>query len=103
LGVFLLAVVSIGLLAYRPATVIGVDGDSLANSLGGSLLSECEQAKDKLWLCRISKEPSGGAQRFVVETKTFGCWDAWKGSSATVAEGTPTRSGCSDAIDLISG
>ena len=103
LSVFILAVASIGLLAYRPATVVGVDGDSLANSFGGSLLSECEQEGDEVWRCRISTDPSRGAQRFVVETRAFGCWDAWKGTSASVAGGQPTRSGCIDAIDLVSG
>ena len=101
LGVFLMAVISIGLLAYRPATVVGVDGDSLANSFGGNLMSKCEET-GKVWLCRISTDPSSGAQRFVVETKAFGCWDAWKGDSAASAEGSPNRSGCIDAIDLIS-
>ena len=103
LGVFLLAVISIGVLAYRPATVVGVDGDSLANSFGGSLLSECEQENDKVWRCRISRDPSSGAQRFLVETKALGCWDAWRGTSANAVEGSPNRSGCIDAIDLISG
>jgi hypothetical protein len=102
LGVFLLVVISIGLLAYRPATVVGLDGDSLAISFGGSVMSKCEE-KDEAWLCRISIEPSSGAQRFVVETKAFGCWDAWKGTSVADAEGSPDRSGCIDALDLISG
>jgi len=102
LGVFLLVVVSIGLLAYRPATVVGVDGDSLANSAGGSISSKCEQLSDEVWLCRITDDPSGGAQRFVVETRALGCWDAWKGTSTADAKGSPNRSGCIDAIDLIS-
>jgi len=34
--------------------------------------------------------------------KAFGCWDAWKGASTADAKGSPNRSGCIDAIDLIS-
>jgi hypothetical protein len=106
-GVLFGAVIVLGLLAYRPATVLGIDGETLANSLGEELglvpgKRECEKQADDEWRCSLSGGSSeGGGGMFVVSTRAFGCWDAEQVSSAA-GPGTPRPvSGCIDAFDIL--
>ena len=101
----LLAVVAlVALLAYRPATVLGVDGDSLASSIGDGLdlsLSKgaCKEA-DGEWRCDLrAQDSSGGGGVFVVSTRAFGCWDAVPPSRVGTQAG-PTLSACINVFHL---
>lgn len=96
----LLFVVVVGLLAYRPATVTGVDANELASSVGGTVGGahphvNCRQLHGSAWRCRV--EEGGGASDYRVVTHSFGCW---KGQLAGSAGRLPRRpSGCITASD----
>jgi hypothetical protein len=98
----LLFVVLVGLFAYRPATVLGISGDALASSLGGWDVGErfgsrCDDLPSNKWHCKIAGGSS--AEGFVVRTRAFGCWDAWRGHPP-VGGRPPNRSGCISGFDL---
>ena len=88
--------------AFRPATIIGVDGDALAHSLGASAIdgpSKCVEVSDDLWECQILQGSSGLTA--TVTTRAFGCWEA-VGTGPTGEEGVPAgASGCINATDFV--
>jgi hypothetical protein len=99
-------ILSLGAFAYRPATVIGMHGDALAQSLaGGDLVgtSHCTETGDGLWRCSISDNGGSGGANYVVHTHAFGCWDADRVGRGSVEGGTPaTASGCITLLDELS-
>jgi hypothetical protein len=65
----LVALFGAGLVAYRPATIVGVEGDALAASMGGfdpGGASRCERIEGDRWSCVISD--GSGVRMFAVET-----------------------------------
>jgi hypothetical protein len=88
------------LFAYRPATVIGVDGGALAVSIGSSVLadpSNCIDLGAGRWRCHLNYRSD--AATATVEMRAFGCW--------TLVDKRPERadevrdSGCITALDLV--
>src|SRR3954452_19826603 len=69
----------LGLFGARPATVLGVDGWSLQNSVGNSLIfdspSGCER-EGRTWSCSKWDSGSSGAIPYRVKVNGFGCWQA---------------------------
>jgi hypothetical protein len=101
LGIVLVILLALAGLAYRPATVIGVHGDALANSVAGLDLfgsSKCLGRGGDRWRCEI--ENGSGTTPYAIETHSFGCWDATRiGRSG---EPMPKKaSGCIDALDVL--
>lgn len=86
-------------LAWRPATVAGVDAKPLANSIGKSFAgsSACVNTADG-WRCSV-----GGKNGVVyaVETQPFGCWDAVVAVGHAGRNYPAEKSGCIDGLDLI--
>ncbi|HWM62477.1 MAG TPA: hypothetical protein VNP96_00625 [Solirubrobacterales bacterium] len=94
----LLVLVGLALFAYRPATLVGVSDESLAASLGDVGPGSCVEAADSRWECVIEDDPSSGNRRTLyVETRAFGCWDAW--SNPELDRGG--FSGCVTFVDLL--
>jgi hypothetical protein len=94
----LLVLAGLALFAYRPATLIGVSGESLATSLGDVGTGSCFEVADSQWECVIEDDPSSGSRRTLyVETGSFGCWDAW--SNPVHKRGD--FSGCVTFLDLL--
>jgi hypothetical protein len=96
----LLFVVAVGLLAYRPATVTGVDAGELASSVEGTIGAarpnvRCQQLHGRTWRCRVGA--GGGASAYRVVIHSFGCWKAQAASSAGHLPRQP--SGCITAFD----
>jgi hypothetical protein len=103
----IVALILLGVAAfcYRPATLIGVHGDTLAHSIGGgdpAGQSRCSDVGDNHWRCVISDDQGSGGADYGVETRSFGCWDAVRKGPGGEA-GTPKRvSGCIDLFDVLS-
>jgi hypothetical protein len=96
----LLFVVAVGLLAYRPATVTGVDAAELASSVEGTIGGahpnvRCQQLHGSSWRCRV--EAGGGASAYRVIIHSFGCWKAQAAASAGHLPRRP--SACITAFD----
>jgi hypothetical protein len=91
--------------AYRPATIIGIDGDALAHDVGGGDLldgSHCQEGAGGHWYCVISDAQNSGASAYKVETHSYGCWDAERDGPGGEG-GTPKQaSGCLNLIDFVS-
>jgi hypothetical protein len=101
LGSLLGLVLLLGLFAWRPATVLGIDGRSLGVSVGGPL-SDCTEQQDGVWLCDSQDPVSSGLATYTVETRSFGCWDAWSGQpSVEERDRREPFSGCITAFDML--
>lgn len=81
----LLLVALLALLAFRPATVLGIDGDTLAHSVDSELPSigdpgRCERDTEGNWTCHVLFEDDpgsgGGYVVYAVVANRFGCWHA---------------------------
>jgi hypothetical protein len=98
-GIALVIFGLIAWLAFRPATVTGVDAKPLANSVGNSLVgtSACVDTANG-WRCSV-----GGKNGVVyaVETQPFGCWDAVVASGHAGRDFPTQKSGCINGLDLI--
>jgi hypothetical protein len=73
----LLCLGGVGFLAYRPATVTGVDANQLASSLkdaAGGAHARCEHVHGSTWRCAARDDGSGAVAPYRVETHSFGCW-----------------------------
>jgi hypothetical protein len=101
--IVLLVLMILGAFAYRPATLIGVEGDALAHSVGGGSLlgaSNCVEVDDDVWRCEILDYGGSRTTEYTVETRSFGCWDAVYGRAR---DGAPNQeSGCINAFDVVS-
>ncbi|HEX2392961.1 MAG TPA: hypothetical protein VHI77_08585 [Solirubrobacterales bacterium] len=98
-------VVALGLFAWRPAPVLGVDGGALASSvLGGALTSPCERLPQGLWRCDLylglyDEQPNAVYQ---VEVNRLGCWAAL--NRRATENGYPKHeSGCLTIADYVNG
>jgi hypothetical protein len=96
----LLFVAAVGLLAYRPATVTGVDAAELASSVEGTIGGahpsvRCRQLHGSAWRCRA--KAGAGASAYRVVTHSFGCWRAQAAGSAGHLSRRP--SGCITVFD----
>jgi hypothetical protein len=89
------------LFAYRPATVIGVDGEALAVSMGSSSVlgkdSNCVELGVRRWRCDLNFGSYGATA--TVETKAFGCWEVI--AAPPDRFGAVTDSGCITALDFV--
>jgi hypothetical protein len=94
----------IGILSFRPATLVGVHADALAYSVGGgSLLTSdrCSEVGDSRWRCLIRDDEDSATAEYRVETRAFGCWDATRRGPGGEG-GTPKRaSGCIDLSNVL--
>jgi hypothetical protein len=72
-------------LAFRPALVLGLDGDTLAHSVDSRVQAaensgRCKHREDSSWLCNVMFEPDvgsgGGYVVYEVDADGFGCWRA---------------------------
>ena len=96
----LLFVAAVGLLAYRPATVTGVDAPELASSVKGTIGGthpnvRCQQVHGSSWRCRVAAGDGASAYRVIIHS--FGCWKAQAAGSAAHLPRRP--SGCITAFD----
>lgn len=101
----LVAVAAIGGLLYRPATVIGVSGKSLAYSLRGEADAEetgiCVEAKgdEDRFICGVRESGrTESSTAYEVVTKDAGCWDATRQGAG---DAPSALSGCITIVDLI--
>jgi hypothetical protein len=85
---------------WRPATILGVDGDALAHSVGGL---RCKDTGDGRWQCSIDDPQNSSAVDYAVDTRSFGCWDATRKDQRPPGGRYPKRlSGCISLIDVVS-
>jgi hypothetical protein len=97
IAVLLVPLAILAAFALRPATILGVDGPALNSSVSG-FMGDCSQLSHNRWLC---KGVSGSeAATYTVETKSFGCWDAWRGDRP-ITHRDPSDSGCISIFDLL--
>lgn len=105
LGIAATVLVVVGLFAYRPATVMGIDGDALAHSIRGSDLldaSRCREAAEGHWRCVLPDAQYSGSVEYVVDARSFGCWDAVRRGPDGEGHAPRRASGCINIIDVLS-
>ena len=95
----LVLLMALALFAYRPATLVGVSGEVLATSLGNLGSGTCSEVADSQWDCVIVTDLSSGrsSHKLYVETRAWGCWDAWSNPKRTSGE----FSGCITFFDML--
>lgn len=84
--------------AYRPARIVGMDGDALGRSVARELrfsnpdnpTGVCRQAAD-VWECTIINSSDAPVDSATVRTDADGCWSAARGGF----------SGCVTLIDYL--
>lgn len=96
---------AVGLLASRPAPVIGVHGKALQYSVGGgnlgSSMPPCRPAGDGVWSCQRYDDGFSGTVSYEVKVDGLGCWRGVR-VGATPGEGAEKRpSGCITVWDEI--
>jgi hypothetical protein len=106
-ALIVVAVVVVAVLAFcwRPATILGVDGDALSHSVGGGDLSNtngCRDRGDGRWECSVYEPQTSGAVDYAVDTHSFGCWDATREDQAPSRRYPKRLSGCINLIDVVS-
>lgn len=78
--VLLIAVASVvlfGIVTSRPVPIVGVDGESLQSSVGGTLFSDtCEEMKGDAWRCFAYEDSISGEVAYRVKVGPLGCWRA---------------------------
>jgi hypothetical protein len=100
---FLAVVVILALLAYRPATVLGIEGEALASSVSGvgyGKEGDCREVGEDLWRCEVLDDVSSGRHLYSVQTRGLGCWEAWTGD-LDQARDRQTFSGCISLVDVL--
>lgn len=98
------AIVLIGVFSARPAVFVGVDGDSLQNSVGGitAFSQTCREAGDD-WLCWKYDDTISGDRGYKVAVDWTGCWSGQVvryGNEPTRLIEDPTIEGCVTLVDL---
>jgi len=106
----LLVLVSLAVLIFRPAAILGVRAAALGHSVQAEVRSvedhgQCQRRTDSRWICRVRFEPdlgSGGPQfDYHVVVDSLGCWRATRISRARSWARPPTEpAGCIDLLDL---
>jgi hypothetical protein len=110
LGMVFLPLIVIGAFAYRPAPLLGIHGDPLAESLsreagsGSSLLGAgCAERSSETWRCGVPDAGGSAKVRYEVETRGLGCWDARKVEGGQAKGGNAGKlSGCISGLDFAS-
>lgn len=98
------AFLALGFFGARPSAVLGVDGNSLQNSVGDSFVfydgSSCERSGE-LWSCSRWTGSDSSSVPYRVKVNDMGCWQAV--SEWDAGEGrTPKRiSGCVTLYDFL--
>lgn len=102
--VIVLAIVAIAALLYRPATVIGASGKSLAYSLR----EEAEAAEtgacngtDDEFTCTAFDASASDPVPYDVSVDNYGCWDATLGKGGSPKNLPEKLSGCITIVDLV--
>lgn len=95
---------AVGLLASRPAPVVGVHGEALQYSVGngnlGSSVPPCSPTPDGTWSCQRYDDGFSSTVTYRVKANRLGCWRAVRISSS--GEGSEKRlSGCITVWDEI--
>ena len=96
-----LVVVAVLTFCCWPATILGVDGDALAHSVGGGL-TECKEHEHGHWRCLVIDTRTSGGVEYVVEAHSFGCWDATREGPGPDGRFPKEISGCINLIDVVS-
>jgi hypothetical protein len=87
-------------LAFRPALLLGIEGDALAHSVDSRLPSigdpgHCERQADGGWTCHVLFEDDpgsgGGYVVYDVVAGSLGCWQARLPASARSGDRLPGR------------
>jgi hypothetical protein len=95
-------VVAIGLLAARPAPLVGVDGKALQYSVSSSIFDHapCPHEADGSWTCTVPDSEYSGSIPYRVKVGGLGCWTAT--STISTREDPPQRlRGCITVWDQI--
>lgn len=87
----------------RPALLIGVDGNTLAESVSGGNGAydegTCRKQEDGNWVCRV-KGPNTGT--YEVDVNWMGCWSGTLLSKPHDSDQARETSGCIELADIIS-
>ncbi|HWO82743.1 MAG TPA: hypothetical protein VNM38_03005 [Solirubrobacterales bacterium] len=98
------AFLALGFFGARPATVLGVDGGSLQNSVGNSLIFDSPSGcgrEGQAWSCSKWDSGSSGAVPYRVKVNDLGCWQAVRVGYGGEG-GSPKRlSGCVTRYDFL--
>ena len=94
-----------GILAARPAIVLGVDGKSLAHSLesktgSGGDPPRCEPVRPRGWLCSVLISSDGGPTDYELSVNARGCWRARLVNLGELG-GPSNASGCVGLTNLV--
>lgn len=96
-------ILAVGLLAARPAPLVGVDGKALQYSVEGASLFEnrpCPREADGTWTCSRHDDGYSSTLPYRVKVGWLGCWHAVRTGPA--GEGAPKRlSGCITVWDQL--
>lgn len=88
--------------AFRPTPVLGVDGESLAASMGAFTGQEtpepCTQERDESWTCPLPPAGEGEAAIVSLDVDWQGCWTARVLKNGSV---DPPAEGCVTLMDHI--
>jgi hypothetical protein len=101
-GIMLGVVAIIAAFSYRPATIVGVDGGSLARAVGDE--GDCKDLGDRLWHCSVTTGSNDSSDAvYLVRTRFFGCWDARESAKGRKKEpqGKPDLTGCITILDML--
>lgn len=101
----LAAIVTVGLVAARPAPFVGLGGKALQESVGGGFLSSdlppCTRDRDNSWHCLTYDQQFSGTVDYQVDARANGCWTAIREGAAGEG-GSPKRfSGCVTIADYL--
>jgi hypothetical protein len=87
-------------LTLKPVSILGYDGNSLAESLSRASdygAAECSEKAER-WLCRIELDQgSGYGASYSIRADDDGCWDA----RPIAPRSLDPQSGCVNLFDLI--
>jgi hypothetical protein len=91
-------------LAFRPALLLGIEGNALARSVDSKLPSvgdpgHCERGEDNRWLCHVlfEQDPGSGGDYVVYRVRAdgLGCWHAVRPPGSQSGDRLPARmEGC---------
>jgi len=85
-------------LAFRPAVMLGIDGETLAHSVDSKLPSigdpgHCERVTDGGWICHVlfEDDPGSGGEYVVYEVTAngLGCWHATRPAGSRKGDRLP--------------
>ena len=86
-------------LTVKPVSILGYDGNSLAESLSRKTdhgAAECREKADR-WHCRIELSTGSGFGSYSMQADEDGCWDA----RPIAPRSLDPQSGCVNLFDLL--